>query len=93
MIFWKTQRENFRKHMCVKSMPHWKSPSQIFQIISVPKDADKTPTVKVSGQSVCWIHVKPTKTQKASKKTSCEDFSKHQQQNNLHAFQKLAPNN
>lgn len=78
-------------------MPHWKSPSQIFQTISVTKDADTTDTychsAKVSRQSVCWIHLNSTKSQKAPKKTSCEDFSKYLQQNHLDAFENLTQNN
>lgn len=48
---------------------------------------------KCLGRVYVVINLKSTKTQKAPKKTSCEDFSKHLQQNHLDAFQNLTLNN
>lgn len=47
----------------------------------------------VDRQSACWIHLKSTKTQKAPKKTSYEDFSEYLQKNHLDAFENFTQNN
>lgn len=93
MTFWKTWGENIQKHSVWSLRPtesHWVKFSKLFQSL---KMLTRHLLQKYLGRVYVVINLKSTKTQKAPKKTSCEDFSKHLQQNHLDAFQNLTLNN